>query len=165
MAGEELTGGVTITFDNVRMNLGGKTVLEGLSCEVPAGEITVILGMSGAGKSVMMRLALGLLHPDAGRVLVGGKDLGEILRKLPAVTDVPEGSEQVWYDLQAGILVTLKPSQLAVVRSEDSGDLVIAANNSRAGHDSSHAGLRSKAILNRSIKSSSSSLSSDRSRD
>jgi phospholipid/cholesterol/gamma-HCH transport system ATP-binding protein len=72
--------GATIRYEDVTVTLGGRRVLEGLSCELPAGRISVILGMSGAGKSVMMRLALGLLRPDRGRVLVDGKDLA----RLPA---------------------------------------------------------------------------------
>ena len=70
--------GVTIGYEAVDMTLGGRRVLEGLSCELPAGKISVILGMSGAGKSVMMRLALGLMRPDRGRVLVDGKDLATL---------------------------------------------------------------------------------------
>jgi phospholipid/cholesterol/gamma-HCH transport system ATP-binding protein len=51
----------------------GRTVLDGLSLEVRAGETLVILGGSGSGKSVLLKHMNGLLRPDAGEVLVDGE--------------------------------------------------------------------------------------------
>jgi phospholipid/cholesterol/gamma-HCH transport system ATP-binding protein len=50
-------------------------VLRGLDLEVPTGSITVIIGRSGGGKSVLLKHLLGLLRPDAGRVLVDGAEI------------------------------------------------------------------------------------------
>src|SRR3989442_14607265 len=56
-------------------SFGPQPVLRGLSLEVPTGSITVIIGRSGGGKSVLLRHLIGLLYPDAGRVLVDGVDI------------------------------------------------------------------------------------------
>jgi phospholipid/cholesterol/gamma-HCH transport system ATP-binding protein len=55
-------------------------VLNGVSLDVPDGQNTVIIGASGAGKSVTLKLIVGLLEPDAGRVLVDGEDVQELDR-------------------------------------------------------------------------------------
>src|SRR5262247_27378 len=56
-------------------SFGSQPVLRGLSLEVPTGSITVIIGRSGGGKSVLLKHLIGLLYPDAGRVLVDGVDV------------------------------------------------------------------------------------------
>lgn len=61
-------------------------VLDGLDLSVPAGRSLVIIGGSGQGKSVTIKVAMGLVRPDAGQVLVDGEDLigvsGASRRKL-----------------------------------------------------------------------------------
>ena len=64
-----------IIFDGVRMAFGGRTVFQSLSCAFPRGKITVILGGSGSGKSTVLRLIGGLVHPQGGRILVDGEDI------------------------------------------------------------------------------------------
>lgn len=54
---------------------GRDTVLDNLSIEFPARELTYVLGPSGTGKSVAIKHILGLLKPDSGKVLVYGKDI------------------------------------------------------------------------------------------
>jgi phospholipid/cholesterol/gamma-HCH transport system ATP-binding protein len=61
--------------EGLTKSFGGQPVLRGLDLEVPDGSITVIIGQSGGGKSVFLRHLLGLVRPDAGRVLVDGVDL------------------------------------------------------------------------------------------
>src|SRR5919197_4238703 len=58
-------------FDSVR-------VLDGVNLVVPRGAITVLLGPSGAGKTVTVNHIVGLIHPNAGVVRVEGKDLAEL---------------------------------------------------------------------------------------
>lgn len=60
-----------ITFDRVTKKLGGKTVLNDVSFEVPQGETFVVVGLSGAGKSVTLKHMVQLLVPDRGEVRVG----------------------------------------------------------------------------------------------
>jgi phospholipid/cholesterol/gamma-HCH transport system ATP-binding protein len=50
-------------------------VLRGVSLDVPTGSITVIIGRSGGGKSVLLKHLIGLLYPDQGRVLVDGVEI------------------------------------------------------------------------------------------
>ena len=66
----------TIVFDNVTFGYEpGRTILNGLSFEVPAGSTTAIVGPSGAGKSTIGRLLFRFYDPQGGRVLVGGEDI------------------------------------------------------------------------------------------
>jgi phospholipid/cholesterol/gamma-HCH transport system ATP-binding protein len=67
-----------ILFENVRKSFGPKTVLNGLTLEIPAGGTTVIIGQSGSGKSVTLKLLIGILDPDAGRILLDGTDLAAL---------------------------------------------------------------------------------------
>ncbi|HEY0212221.1 MAG TPA: ATP-binding cassette domain-containing protein [Paenirhodobacter sp.] len=75
------TSGAAITFDQVGKSFpkkeGGLVMaLEDVSLSVPSGTITGIIGRSGAGKSTLLRMVNGLERPTAGRVLVGGQDVG-----------------------------------------------------------------------------------------
>ena len=53
----------------------GRTVLDGVTCQIPAGKISVVMGPSGTGKSVLLRHVVGLLYPDSGDVTVAGKSV------------------------------------------------------------------------------------------
>jgi phospholipid/cholesterol/gamma-HCH transport system ATP-binding protein len=64
-----------IEFRNVLLAFDDRVVLEHLSFKVMKGETKIILGGSGGGKSTIIKLVLGLLKPDAGRVLVDGEDI------------------------------------------------------------------------------------------
>ena len=64
-----------ITFEHVTKRFGAKTVLDDVSYEVRKGEVFVIVGPSGTGKSVSLKHMVRLLTPDAGRVLVAGEDI------------------------------------------------------------------------------------------
>ncbi len=66
---------IMIQIKNLYKSFDDQKVLEGVSLEIPTGTITVILGRSGGGKSVLMKHIIGLLHADAGQVLVDGTDL------------------------------------------------------------------------------------------
>jgi phospholipid/cholesterol/gamma-HCH transport system ATP-binding protein len=64
-----------IEFKNVDLSFDDRKVLNNLSFKVMRGETKIILGGSGGGKSTIIKLVLGLLKPDAGRVLVDGEDI------------------------------------------------------------------------------------------
>lgn len=64
-----------IQIQGLQKAFGGKNVLNGVDLDIYRGEITVILGKSGEGKSVLLKHIIGLLQPDAGRILVEGRDL------------------------------------------------------------------------------------------
>ncbi len=64
-----------IELIDVHMRFGDKVVLDGVDLVVEAGESMVVIGGSGVGKSVMLKIVLGLLEPTSGRVLVDGQDV------------------------------------------------------------------------------------------
>lgn len=64
-----------IEFRDVHLAFDDKKVLDGVSFTVRRGETKLILGRSGGGKSTTIRLILGLLKPDAGRILIDGEDI------------------------------------------------------------------------------------------
>lgn len=66
-----------ITFKNVTKKLGGKTILDDVSFEVPKGETFVVVGLSGAGKSVTLKHMVHLLVPDHGTVQIGDDVISE----------------------------------------------------------------------------------------
>ena len=65
----------SIRFEGMSKSFGGQMVLKNLSLDVAPGEFLTIIGRSGCGKTTALRLVNGLLSPDAGRVLVQGKDV------------------------------------------------------------------------------------------
>src|SRR5215211_6597907 len=64
-----------IEFRDVLLAFDERVILDRLSFKVMKGETKIILGGSGGGKSTIIKLVLGLLKPDAGRVLVDGEDI------------------------------------------------------------------------------------------
>lgn len=65
-----------VVLEDVRLGFGrGGEVLEGVSLEVPAGQVIALVGASGSGKSTIADLLSRQLDPDAGRVLLDGRDL------------------------------------------------------------------------------------------
>jgi len=60
---------------NLDKSFGHQRVLRGVTLDVATAEIMVVIGRSGGGKSVLLKHLIGLLHPDAGGVLVDGTDI------------------------------------------------------------------------------------------
>jgi len=69
-----------IEFRNVTKRFGSRTVLDGVNLRIYAGEVTTIIGLSGAGKSVLLKHIIGLLKPDAGQILFHGRSRDEMTR-------------------------------------------------------------------------------------
>ena len=68
-------GRPVIELDDVSVAFGDNHVLRGLSLKIVPGRTTVVVGRSGSGKSVLLKLMIGLQKPTSGRVIVFGKDL------------------------------------------------------------------------------------------
>lgn len=65
-----------IEFRNVSLSFDEKRVLSDINFKLGRGEMLFITGESGSGKSVLLRLAIALEHPDSGQVLIEGRDVG-----------------------------------------------------------------------------------------
>lgn len=79
---------VSVVVESLTKHFGGQTVLDGVSFEVEAGEVFVIMGPSGSGKSVLLRSIMGLLVPDGGRVLIDGRDAANPKTHTQVVTAI-----------------------------------------------------------------------------
>jgi phospholipid/cholesterol/gamma-HCH transport system ATP-binding protein len=71
-------GGPIIVFDHVSLAFDDKVILREVSFTLLTGHTKIFLGASGAGKSTILRLALGLLKPDAGRIFVNGEEIDQM---------------------------------------------------------------------------------------
>lgn len=70
-----------IEFEDVELAFEENHVLRGVSFKLPFGETKALFGVAGSGKSTILKLALGLLKPDAGRILVLGQDVVQTQEK------------------------------------------------------------------------------------
>jgi phospholipid/cholesterol/gamma-HCH transport system ATP-binding protein len=70
--------GPVIVFEEVSLAFDDKVVLDRVTFSLQPGHLKIVLGASGAGKSTVLRLILGLLKPDAGRILVDGHRVDEM---------------------------------------------------------------------------------------
>jgi phospholipid/cholesterol/gamma-HCH transport system ATP-binding protein len=84
-----------IELVDVTRSFGSQRVLDGVNLAVPQGAITVLLGPSGAGKTVTIKHIVGLMRPSAGIVAIEGKDLADL-------------SEAELYELRRGMAVVLQ---------------------------------------------------------
>src|ERR687887_2567299 len=64
-----------IQLKDLTKTFGSQTVWEGITCDIPKGKITVMLGPSGTGKSVLLKHIMGLLKPDRGEIWIDGKNI------------------------------------------------------------------------------------------
>ena len=71
-------GGPIIVFDGVHLAFDEKVILRDVSFTLQTGHTKIFLGASGAGKSTILRLILGLLKPDAGQIFVNGQRVDEM---------------------------------------------------------------------------------------
>lgn len=78
---EVVPGEPLIVFKDVRIGFDEGDVLRGISFEVDPGETKVLLGESGSGKTLLMKLAAGLMRPDTGHIFVMGHDVSVMPEK------------------------------------------------------------------------------------
>ena len=79
-----------VAVQDLHMSFGDQHVLDGVSISVCRGKTLAVLGRSGTGKSVMLRIVIGIVKPDSGSVLIHGKEitglamdrLGEVRKKM-----------------------------------------------------------------------------------
>jgi putrescine transport system ATP-binding protein len=68
--------GPLVRFENVSRRFGGVAAVDGLSLDIYPGEFFALLGPSGCGKTTLLRMLAGFERPDAGRILLDGRDVG-----------------------------------------------------------------------------------------
>lgn len=66
---------VNVTIRGLRKSFGDEPVLKGIDLDIHRGEIFVIMGPSGSGKSVLLKHIIGLVTPDAGEILIEGESI------------------------------------------------------------------------------------------
>jgi ABC-2 type transport system ATP-binding protein len=64
-----------IKLENISKSFGNKVVVDNLNLEIPSGEIFAFLGPNGAGKTTTIKMMVGLLRPNSGRISIGNFDL------------------------------------------------------------------------------------------
>src|SRR6266508_2661721 len=67
-----------VRFEGVSKRFSGAAAVDGVSLDIYEGEFFALLGPSGCGKTTLLRLLAGLERPDAGRVLLDGRDLAPV---------------------------------------------------------------------------------------
>ena len=74
------TGPVALAAHDVTKAYGDRVALDGVSLDVARGELVALVGPNGAGKSTLLQLAVGLLEPTTGNILVEGEPAGSLRR-------------------------------------------------------------------------------------
>ncbi len=73
-----MSNDIVIKFENICKSFDDNEVLRGFDLDIERGETIVVLGRSGCGKSVMLKILLGLIEPDSGMVTVDGTVMSEL---------------------------------------------------------------------------------------
>src|SRR5271163_4591168 len=74
----EASAAPVVVFDNVSIGFEGKQILENISLTVAPGDTRILLGPAGSGKSVLLKLANGLMRPDSGTITVFGEEVSNM---------------------------------------------------------------------------------------
>ena len=90
---------VVLALEGLTRSFGDRTVLRGVNLQVRAAQNVVVLGRSGSGKSVLIKIAIGLLRPDEGRVLIFGEDIHRL-----SAPDLDRMRRRVGFSFQSGAL-------------------------------------------------------------
>jgi phospholipid/cholesterol/gamma-HCH transport system ATP-binding protein len=88
-----------IVFDNVSLAFEENVVLDGVSFHLPRGETKALFGVAGSGKSTTLKLTLGLLRPDSGRIFLLGQEVTSM-------------SEQEMFELRRRVGIVFQESAL-----------------------------------------------------
>lgn len=88
-----------LEFKNITKRFGSQTVLNKVNLQIYEGQVTTIIGLSGSGKSVLLKHIIGLLQPDEGTILFRGKPMAEMKK-----SEVRESLAQISYMFQGNAL-------------------------------------------------------------
>jgi phospholipid/cholesterol/gamma-HCH transport system ATP-binding protein len=150
-----------IILDSLRKSFGTSSILKGLSLEVPDGQNTVIIGASGSGKSVTLKLIVRLLEPDSGNITVDGVNIGEMDREELAALRGRIGyvfqfaalfdSMTVAENIRMGLVRRGYDEQTINSRIEESLDVVELAGSEQKMPSELSGGMRKRAGIARAI--------------
>jgi phospholipid/cholesterol/gamma-HCH transport system ATP-binding protein len=70
-----------IRIENLHKSFGSHWVMRGVNLKIPAGQMTVLIGPSGEGKSVFLKHIIGLIKPDLGHIYIDGVDITTLKRR------------------------------------------------------------------------------------
>lgn len=70
-----------VTTSQLTIKLGGRTIIDRLDLEIPAGKVTAIIGPNGCGKSTLLKSLCRILEPSEGEIQIGGIDIATVSRK------------------------------------------------------------------------------------
>ena len=73
---------MSIIFENVTKTIRGKTVLQGVTLSLETGRVTGLRGINGSGKTMLLRLLAGLIHPSEGKITIDGKTLESVSEEI-----------------------------------------------------------------------------------
>jgi phospholipid/cholesterol/gamma-HCH transport system ATP-binding protein len=111
-----------IELRGVRKRFGKQVVLDGVDFTVNDGETVALLGPSGTGKSVLLKHIIGLIKPDAGTIIVDGKDVCHLRRK-----ELAQFRQRIGYVFQNGALFdsmdVLENVRLGIVDEDKYNDM------------------------------------------
>jgi iron complex transport system ATP-binding protein len=129
-------GDGSLRADGLGFSFGRQAVLRGVDLRVRRGETVGLVGPNGSGKTTLVRLLSGVLRPQAGRVLLAGRDLRSLSRReraqriavLPQSFELPES-----FTAHEVVMMGRNP-HVALLRGESAADLaVVAAAMERTG--------------------------------
>jgi NitT/TauT family transport system ATP-binding protein len=135
-----------ITIDNLDMQYGDATILDSVSCNIPAGQWVSIVGPSGCGKSTLLRCVAGLTNPTTGMVQLEGKQPAFVFQdptllpwrsaagNIQLPLELEEPSNESWSDrvLQVAQLVGLEDADIDKYPRELSGGMRMRVSIARA---------------------------------
>jgi len=120
-----------ISLQAVHKSFKGRKILDNINMEIMPGESHIVIGLSGAGKSVLLKCILGLLKPDAGSILINGEDwlslpIDEQLQRMSCVGVLFQGSAlfdsmSVWEN----VAFVLRRQGMAKPEARDRADEVL----------------------------------------
>jgi phospholipid/cholesterol/gamma-HCH transport system ATP-binding protein len=116
-----------VAFEHVSFAFDDHVVLDDISFALPEGSLTVLLGASGSGKSVTLKLILGLLRPDAGSIVVGGHRLERMAE--PDLMELRAGIGMMFQE--SALFDSLTVTENVGYRLFEDGELPVAAVQSR----------------------------------
>jgi iron complex transport system ATP-binding protein len=122
------TGQPSLAFEDVRVELGTREILRDVTLALGPGEVLGLAGPNGAGKTALLRVACGVLRPQAGRVAVGGRPLASFSRRELArqLAVVPQNTQVAFPFTVAEVVLMGRSPHLGAWSFAPLADLALA---------------------------------------